>query len=279
MHNKILQSIWLSCLCLYLTPATADQLLPKWEFGLGATAVNYPHYPGSNQRRQLVLPFPYITYRSETLTIDQREIKKPLMEIGPFELDLSLSISVPVSSKDNEARKGMKDLDGSVGLGPVLKYTLYRKNISDLKIEVPVRAIIATDFRSLHQEGFVTSPGIYYYYRRSLSGQQRIKATFGVSADFATSEYNDYFYGVAPEEATAQRPAYKVTGGFASMNYVLGLNWHVGQFWFGGFYNQRNLSDAVTVKSPLVETTRSETYGLAFAWNFYKSDEKVLTLE
>lgn len=283
MHNNnIFKTLGLVFLIIYITPAgakEAEQLLPKWEIGAGPSYISFPAYPGSKKRTDLLLPFPYITYRSETLTLDQREIKKPLLELGPFELDLSLSLSVPVSSKDIKAREGMKDLDGAIGLGPVLKYTLYRKYISDIKLELPVRAIIASDFKSVHQEGFVTSPGIYYNYRRNFSKNQRFKATFGVSADFATAQYNDYFYGVDPHEASATRPAYKVTGGFANMNYTTSLNWHIGQFWLGAFYNMRDLSDSVTVNSPLVETKHSQTFGLAFAWIFYKSDEKVRTLE
>ena len=279
MLSKSSLSLWLSCLYLYQPMLFAQQTLPKWEFGLGPSLVSYPDYPGSKEKNDLLLPFPYFTYRSKDLTIDQREVKKPLYELGPLELDLSLSISVPVSSKDNQARSGMEDLDGSIGLGPVFKYTLHRKHISELKLELPIRAILATDFKSIHQEGWVTSPGIYYYYRRNLGNHQRIKATFGTSADFATAQYNDYFYGVNPTEATTARPAYKATGGFANMSYSASINWHIGQFWIGGFYRQRDLKQAVTAASPLVETTRSETYGLVFTWNFLTSDETVNTLE
>lgn len=279
MFKKRYLSIWLGFLTLYQTTASAQQTLPKWEFGLGPSLVSYPDYPGSKERNQLLVPFPYFTYRSKELTIDQREAKRSLVELGPFELDLSLSISVPVSSKDNQTRKDMKDLDGSVGLGPVFKYTLHRKHISELKLELPIRAILATDFRSIHQEGWVTSPGLYYYYRRNLGNQHRIKATFGTSADFGTAQYNDYFYGVNPNEATANRPAYQATGGFSNMSYSASINWHIGQFWVGGFYRQRDLKQAVTANSPLVETTRSETYGLVFTWNFLKSTEMVDTLE
>jgi len=259
--------------------AKGQQTLPKWEFGLGPALLSYPDYPGSKEQNNLILPFPYITYRSPDFTIDQREIKKPLYEIQNIELDLSLSGTVPVSSKDNAAREGMADLDGSAGIGPVIKVSLYQNNLNQIKLEWPVRWVLATDFRSIHEEGFVTSPGLYYYYRQNFTQNQRIKITFQMNANFATAKNNNYFYGVKPSEATTTRPAYRPTGGFSGMLYGMGLSWHVGEYWVGAFYRLRDLKNTVFENSPLIETTRSETFGLTMTWNFYTSDETVQGLE
>jgi len=259
--------------------AKEEQTLPKWEFGLGPSLLSYPDYPGSKEQNNLILPFPYITYRSPNFTINQREIKKPLYTYRNVELDLSLSGTVPVSSKDNAAREGMEDLDASAGIGPVIKVGLYQNELNQVKLEWPVRWILATDFRSVHEEGFVTSPGLYYYYRQNFTHKQRIKITLQINANFATAKNNNYFYGVNPSEATATRPAYRPTGGFSGMLYGMSLNWHIGDYWVGAFYRLRDLSNTVFEKSPLIETTRSETFGMTVTWNFYTSDETVQGLE
>ncbi len=274
---RLLACAFLSALLL---PVHAQQqTLPKWEIGLGPGLVSYPDYPGSKEQNNLIVPFPYITYRSDAFTIDQREIKKPLYEYRNLEFDLSVSGTIPVSSKDNKAREGMDDLDGSIGIGPVVKARLYRNDLNEFKFEWPVRWVLASDFQSIHEEGFFSSPGFYYYFRQGFSARERLKITLGARADFATARNNNYFYGVDDDEATAVRPAYKSTGGFAGLAYVFSLNWHVNDFWLGGFYRLRDLSGSVYENSPLMETTRSETFGFAITWNFYQSDETVQGLE
>ena len=257
----------------------ADQKLPKWEFGLGPSIFHYPDYPGSKETNNLVLPFPYVSYRGDYITVDQREVKGALYQLDRMELDISLSGSIPVDSKDNQKRKGMDNLDGSVEVGPVFRYQLFRHDLNEFKFELPVRWVIASDFRSLHEEGWVTSPGFYYYYRDSFAKDQRIKITLGAAAHFGTAKYHNYFYGVDEEFETEDRSAYKATGGFSSMNYSLGLNWHIGQFWVGGFVKIRDLTQAVYKDSPLIETKQSETFAIAFTWNFMKSKQMVRGLE
>lgn len=144
---------------------------------LRASLVSYPDYPGSKEQNNLIVPFPYITYRSDAFTIDQREIKKPLYEYRNLEFDLSVSGTIPVSSKDNKAREGMDDLDGSIGIGPVVKARLYRNDLNEFKFEWPVRWVLASDFQSIHEEGFFSSPGFYYYFRQGFSARERLKIT------------------------------------------------------------------------------------------------------
>ncbi|MDG6774335.1 MipA/OmpV family protein [Thiomicrorhabdus sp. ZW0627] len=255
------------------------QNLPKWEFGLGPSLLSYPDYPGSKEQNNLILPFPYITYRGEEFSIEQKEVTKPLFRSGRLTLDLSATGSVPVSSKDNRLREGMDDLDASIGLGPVVSYRLYSHELNDVQFELPVRWVIASDFRSIHEEGWVTDPGIYYYYRQNFTKRQRLKLTFGAAANFGTDRFHDYFYGVSEAEATTTRPAYKAQGGLSGFTYTLGMNWHIDDFWVGGFYRLKDMHNAVYEDSPLMETWRSETFGLVVTWNFYTSKETVKGLE
>ena len=49
----------------FATPAAAYHL-PRWEFGLGAGALNLPAYRGAEGRKTVWLPVPYLAYTPET---------------------------------------------------------------------------------------------------------------------------------------------------------------------------------------------------------------------
>src|SRR5690606_14516267 len=66
---------------------------------------------------------------------------------------------------------------------------------------------------------------VSYSYR---AGQVIIEPAFGVS--YSDSNLVDYYYGVRPDEATAQRPAYQASG---AVNYNAGVSVTTALF-FGG---------------------------------------------
>ncbi len=45
-----------------------------------------------------------------------------LFDTKRLQLDLSLNASIAVESDDNEARRGMPEIDATLEIGPVLKY-------------------------------------------------------------------------------------------------------------------------------------------------------------
>ncbi len=263
----------------FSTSILADQKLPVWELGLGASVFSFPDYPGSNEQNTLVLPFPHIIYRGEFFQINQRELVKPLFEKSNLEVSLSLSGSIPVSSKDNKIREGMDNLDGTIGVGPVLKYQLFKQGLNNLQFEVPIRAQMAATFTRLSPVGWDINPGIYYFVRKNSGPHQRAKVSMGVSARFATEENHNYFYGVSTKDERLGRPAYQSSGGFSGMNYSLGFDMHFKKLWFGGFWRVQDMSQTAFKDSPLVETYFSHIFGLSLTWNFYQSKETVSGLE
>ena len=55
-------------LALAMLPLAAQAVAedkPLWEFGLGAASLSFPAYRGSDQRRNFLLPVPYVIYRGE----------------------------------------------------------------------------------------------------------------------------------------------------------------------------------------------------------------------
>ena len=255
------------------------QELPKWEFGLGPSVYHYPDYPGSKETNNLFLPFPYIKYRGDKVTVDRGEIKSGLFESDKLELNISLSGSIPVNSEDNKKRQGMYDLDASLEVGPVLRYEILRHGLSDLKLELPIRKVLATDFKSIREEGWVASPALRYNYRKGISYTQSLKLSFQAQAQFATEKFHDYFYQVDQKYATPNRPEYDAKGGFSGMKYSIGMGWRINQIWVGGFYRIMDLSNANYIDSPLIETKQANTFALGFTWIFYESEQKVRGLE
>ncbi len=106
--------------------------------GIGATTL--PHYRGSDQSRTWVLPVPYLVYRGESLKVDDDRRLRGLFG-DRLELEFSLNGSPP--AKNNDARRGMPDLDATLEIGPSLNIALLRsKNAAEkLELRLPVRAV------------------------------------------------------------------------------------------------------------------------------------------
>jgi MipA family protein len=121
---------WFRTTCLGLTctvifyacsVACAQKLL-LWEAGLGVAPITFPDYRGADEQSNFVLPLPYFVYRGERLKVDRNGPRGILFDTKRLQLDLSLNASIPVESDDNEARRGMPDIDPTLEIGPVLKY-------------------------------------------------------------------------------------------------------------------------------------------------------------
>ncbi|MCP5419633.1 MAG: MipA/OmpV family protein [Gammaproteobacteria bacterium] len=266
-------------LAAILTAAQAQDTTHKepayWELGVGFSGISFPDYLGSNERSNWLLPFPYFVYRSERLEVDREGVTGELFESPRWELDISLSGSLAVRSNDNELRKGMSDLDPILELGPELRYEIHRLSANNGRflLELPIRTAIASDFTHIRDVGWLSNPNIRYERDRfGGDGTWNVDASFG--AVFGNERYHDYFYGVSPGDATALRPAYEAKGGFGGWRLALGFSRRVGDFWYGGFIRYYDLSDAVYIDSPLVETESAWAGGFAMAWIFADSGKK-----
>ena len=255
--------------------ARADQL-PLWELGAGAAVVNFPDYRGSDERHTYALPIPYVIYRGETLRIDRQKVRGLLFESRIAELDMSASGSVPVDSDDNRARRGMPDLDPTLELGPSLNIFLHRDPTgrTTLELRLPLRAIIASDFKHTTYEGLLFNPHLNLNLRNVFPGPGW---NLGMQAGpvFATRKYHDYFYGVAPPFALPERPAYEARGGYSGMQSTIALSKRFQNYWFGAFVKADSLHGATFEDSPLVKKKYAISGGVAAAYVFMKSGRLV----
>jgi outer membrane scaffolding protein for murein synthesis (MipA/OmpV family) len=92
---------------------------------------------------------------------------------------------------------------------------------------------------------------------------------------FADHRYHDYFYSVAQQYATASRPAYQATGGYAGTQFITALSKRYPRYWVGAYVRYDSLSGAVFADSPLVLRNSYWSAGIGIAWIIHTSAQMV----
>ena len=249
---------------------------PLWEVGVGAALINMPDYRGSDESRFYFLPYPYLIYRGDILNVERERISGRIFKTDRVLLDVSLFGNVPVDSDDNVARRGMPDLDPTFEIGPSLNITLLDDKPGNYKLSValPVRAVYATDFSSVHHEGWIFSPRLIFE-KNDLISDTGLNLGISAGPMFADSSYHRYFYEVDPVYATPARPTYEAGSGYSGSTLTIGLNKSYKQLVFNAFFSMDFLQGAAIEDSPLVKKKCSLMSGVAVSWVFLKSAKLV----
>jgi outer membrane protein len=257
------------------TGARAESL-PLWEAGMGVTVLGFPDYRGSNERQTWVLPFPYLVYRGEFLQADERRMRGLFFKTDRLEVDVSVNGSVPVDSSENEARRGMPDLDATLEIGPALNVLLLRSDDRRTRVELrlPVRAVLASDFSHVRHVGWIFHPHVSADVDNPL-GYAGWKLGLLAGPLFTDQRYNRYFYDVEAPFVTATRPLYAAGGGYAGAQVIGALSKRYREFWVGGFVKWDTVGGATFADSPLVRERQSLSVGIAVAWILGKSGKFV----
>jgi outer membrane scaffolding protein for murein synthesis (MipA/OmpV family) len=259
------------CGLLHATGAGAEPR-PQWEIGLGAAALYLPDYRGSDQSRGYLYPLPYVRYRGERLRLDDRRglASLLLLDTDRVELDVSLNASQPAPSDQSTARQGMPDLDPTLEIGPLVKVRLWENagRSRELSLQLPVRA--AFTLQNPEFIGWVFNPVIDLYLRDvGPGGRWRLGMQAGPV--FTDARYNQYYYQVDPQFATATRPAYSASGGYGGTQFTLTTHRRFGPIWFGAFVRAYGLQGAVFDDSPLVQQRSALYAGIGLAYVFAES--------
>ena len=247
---------------------------PLWEAGAGVAVLDFPDYRGSDERHTLVLPIPYLVYRGEFFKADRESLRGQFFKSERLDLHLSVNGSIPVNSSNNSARQGMPDLDPTLEIGPNLTVSLLRSDTVHLNLRFPLRAVIATDLSHVHDEGWVFQPQVNVDFYDLFPGPGW-NLGFAAGPLYGSSRYHNYFYGVAPQFATPERPAYEAGAGYGGVQFITALGKRYPSYWVGGFVRADTLSGAVFENSPLVRQKDSFAAGVAFAWIFGRSQQLV----
>jgi outer membrane scaffolding protein for murein synthesis (MipA/OmpV family) len=192
-----------------------------------------------------------------------------LFETDRSRLELSLAAGAPTRSRDDPAREGMDDLAPTLEFGPTLELGLQRGATWKLELRLPVRAVFTLE-RHPRAIGWTTTP--------NMTLDRRVGAwNLGLSGGpiWNTQRYNGYVYDVGPQDATAQRPAYRAAGGFAGWQATAGLSRRFERHWVGAFLRFDDVGGAAFAASPLVRRDHNVSFGVAWAWVPWRSTQRV----
>ncbi|HRS82662.1 MAG TPA: MipA/OmpV family protein [Smithellaceae bacterium] len=274
-HGRIVP-VLLAVLLLLLPLLAFGAEKPQWEVGVGGGFLMMPDYRGSDKTRPYLLPFPYAVYRGGIFRLEDKRLTARLFKTDRVTLDASGYGAVPVKSDDNEARRGMEDLDPTFEFGPALRVKLLESHEDwyRLSLAFPVRAVFSTDFRSVRYEGWVFSPRLNVE-KANVIPQTGIYLGISAGPMFGDRGYHQYFYDVAPAYATAWRPVYRAGAGYSGSTLTVGLGKNYRSFHFQAFVSADFLQGAVFEDSPLVKTKTSWMSGFSITWVFLKSKKTV----
>ena len=264
--------ILLSMVLLYssrlLAEATPRNL--QWELGASLAALQIPLYPGSKESKGYVLPLPYVIFRSELLEIDEG-IRAKLFQSADVRLNMSVGFGVPVNSDDSDVRAGMQDLSTVLQIGPLLEITLggSRQQPWHLRLELPARLAVATDFKSVDNLGLIYEPRLSYETRRPFKTGFAWQITAGVR--YASDDYHAYYYDVPAQFSTPTRAEFKSDSGYSGFFSDVIANWRYDDLIYWAFVRYQDLSGTQFKRSPLVEQENYYFFGVGMTWVFAHS--------
>lgn len=250
---------------LAVGPVRADPTSP-WEIGIGMGGVYGPDYRGADEEQRHLLPFPYVLYQGERLTIDQEGARGQLFSSPRVTFYISAGAGLPADSEKNSARTGMPDLWPTGEIGPSLDLRLWqddaRRHVWSLRL--PLRGVIATNLTDARDTGFVFAPHLDYRGAGMVAGAWQTNLSFGPL--FASERYHEYYYEVERAYATASRPAYEARGGYSGSRITVTLSRDYGRIWAGAFARYDRLAGAAFEDSPLVKRDESLMVGAAITY-------------
>lgn len=251
---------------------TATPSLPLWELGFFAGAVTTPAYPAALERNNRALVLPVVVYRGEIFRAERGNVGARLVHTEDTEVDIGFAASLPASSNDIAARKGMPDLGTLVEFGPRLKTVLARPGANSVvRFELPVRSVIEVQ-GGLRSQGLVVEPELNWALRVPGSAW-----TVSTSASLVVGDerLNRYFYGVPADLATAERPAYEATSGLIASRLTLTASLRLGpDVRVFGFIRGESYAGSANASSPLYQRSTGTSAGLGLNWTLGRSEER-----
>jgi len=253
---------------------------PRWEVGLGVGYLSSFDYPGSNDPNVAQFGLPFFIYRGRLFRVgDGGGVGAVAVEEPRLQLNVSLGGSLNAESEPDSVRAGFPDLDLLFEFGPRLQYKMFARqwangSSSELTLDSKVRAVIATDFKSVRAQGFVFATGLAFR-QRAIAGE---KVDFIVNTDisFADQRYNDYFYTVPSQYVTEQRERYEAKPGYLESRLFIGLAIRpiksVRIFTGVAAFSYANSANE---NSPLFETTSSTQYAIGVVWSAWSSKQTI----
>ncbi|MBL4673067.1 MAG: MipA/OmpV family protein [Arenicella sp.] len=270
---KFSRGLVLAASSVFVGNAFAEDL-PLWELGLGVGALHQPYYPGSDQTRSFVFPVPVPVYRGKVLKSDDEGIRAELIDDGRYTLDMSLDFNLAIDSDDVDLRTGMDDIDSLLQIGPSLEVMLAENDRDQWLLNLPVRVNFEIGSNGLTESGYTFAPNISYFHKFEFGGKPW-RASAALGPQFGSRDYQNVFYGVDPQFATDDRPAYQASSGYSGSRLLLTMRSKDKDRLWLWFLRYDNISGATFDDSPLVERDHGLSVGLIYSRFLFKSKKMV----
>ena len=174
-----------------------------WNFKIGVGAGYSPDYEGSDDYEVQALPLLDVTWRDTVSvgTVDGPGIKVKALKIdGPtpqdnLTLTTSLGYFMGRDEDDNDALKGLGDIDGGVTAGVNLEY-----GIRQFVFETGIEHDLSGD-----RDGTVLNAGLKY---RMMLGSKQTKLSVGPEISWASDDYMQSMFGVSNSQASNSTRGY-----------------------------------------------------------------------
>ncbi|HNP63421.1 MAG TPA: MipA/OmpV family protein [Woeseiaceae bacterium] len=266
-----------------MSPTVADQAgdgarEPLWEFQVVAFGQNFPAYPSSADQNLTLLPLPFPVYRGKFLRFgeDLDELASgQIVDTDRIKLSLGISASFPEDSDSLALRSGMPDLDFLVEAGPEIKFRLRgnERDARELNLSLQLRAAISVDGLDGKGRGVVFNPEIEYLARDLLGEGNEVKLR--LSSTWASDDFMNYFYGVAPQFATTDRPTFNATSGYLNTELLVGLRRKLSdRLEFRGSVRLWVNKGSTNSSSPLYQRDYDKGIRLALFWTAWQSKRR-----
>lgn len=239
---------------------------PLWELGIGAGVLAFADYRGADTGQIYPVPVPYVIYRGRRVQADRDGVHGLLLRDRQVELKVSVGATTPVRRSTGQARRGMPGLSSTIELGPSLEWHAWRSADARTRLDVRVPATLAiTAEAAPKRAGWQVTPRLALDID-DLGGHRGWHLGLLAGPLYGDRDYHQYFYGVAPGFATAQRPAYTAPGGYGGAQLLVSLTRRYPRYWVGAFARHDWLGDAVFAGSPLVRSHSYWMAGAGIAW-------------
>jgi outer membrane protein len=250
---------------------------PLWEAGLGIGALSFPDYRGSDESRVYPVPVPYFVYRGDFFKADRNGVRGEFFNRKYAELNISVNATIPVQSNNDRARQGMPNLRSTFEFGPSLDLHVWRASDEKIKLDIvlPLRVPITVE-ASPQLIGWNFSPRLTLD-MQNFAGWAGWNFGIGAGPMFAARKYHQYFYSVAAQYATPERPAFEAQGGYSGGQVISALSKRFAKYWVGAYIRYDTLQGAAFADSPLVKQRNYLAGGIGIAWMIRQSAHMVET--
>ncbi len=231
-----------------------------------------PDYPGSDQEHYHFAAFPIVFYHGQIFRADRedgaraRVINKPI-----FGIDVSGSGSFPIESGSNRAREGMKSLGWLMEMGPRVYARLLDEKDQVWRLFAMARPAASIRAGRIYSRGLVMGVGAQFEHKRLWLRELSVYSK--LTGEWASQEYNDYFYAVKPDYATPSRASYKAEAGYLGTWSSTGVSYEFSDFIVSTGFSAISTYGSANEKSSLFRDDLNWSVFVGLVWFFYHSEK------